>query len=288
MANGGSSDVRVNKFNAHSPTGFQMGSIGLKAVSEEVCASRASDDPGPGARRVAMMRGPLMVVDYHQFGTERREPFVGVYKAPSDINTYLRLSEPKEHHRWDENARRLQVKPHGNNVVESVMRRCGIQVRDFQASLAPKKEQPKDRLDAMDRLLGHAFSRSGGTREPKPPTYGKAFIEFPNGVERLEESSGTRVSAEVRLRLKPDLVSPQEVTVSSQVFILQDASRTKGQEAEDALPVDIYEMPSKKKLASGVAPQVKVELFKDQWTTLKVLSAEYSRDWVIELDVTVD
>jgi len=33
---------------------------------------------------------------------------------------------------------------------------------------------------------------------------------------------------------------------------------------------------------------VKVELFKDQWTTLKVLSAEYSRDWVIELDVTVD
>ncbi len=72
------------------------------------------------------------------------------------------------------------------------------------------------------------------------------------------------------------------------MFILQDASRTKGQEAEDALPVDIYEMPSKKKLASGVAPQVKVELFKDQWTTLKVLSAEYSRDWVIELDVTVD
>jgi hypothetical protein len=288
MANGGSSDVRVTKFNAHSPTGFQMGSIALKAVSEDAFASRVSDDPGPGARRVAMMRGPMMVVDYHQFGTERREPFVGVYKAPSDINTHLRLSEPKEHHRWDENARRLQAKPHGNDVVESVIRRCSVQVRDFQASLAPKKEQPKDRLDAMDRLLGNAFAKPGGTREAKPPRYGKAFIEFPNGVERLEEASGTRVSAEIRLRLKPDVASPQELTVSSQVFILQDASRTKGQEAEDALPVDIYEMPSKKKLASGVAPQVKVELFKDQWTTLRVLSAEYSPDWVTELEVTVD
>lgn len=288
LSNGNGSEVSVSKFNAHPDTGFQMGSIALKAVSEDSFSGRNPDEPGPGARRVAMMRGPLMVVEYHAFGSERREPFVGAYRASPDLNQYLRLSEPKEHHRWDPKARRLQLQRHGSDVVDSVLRRCNSQVRDFQASLAPKKEQPRDRLDTMDRLLGNAFSARPGGGGGGGGTPGKALIEFPGGIERIENKSGVRVRAEFRVKLKPEEASPQEVMVTPQVCILEDANRARGRDKDDVLEVDLHELPSAKKLASGLAPSVKLKLFSDKWTRLQVTSAQYSAEWVTQLLVTVE
>ena len=288
MANGDTPDVNVAKFNAHPATGFQMGTLALKAVAEEAFADRLSDEPGPGARRVAMMRGPLMVVDYHLMGSEKREPFVGVYRASSSVNTYLKLSEPKEHDRWDSKARRLQAKPHGSEVVESVLRRCVVQVREFQAALAPKKEQPKERLEVLDRLLGNAFAAKpggGGDNGAKP---GKALIEFPKGVRRLEEPSGAKIHAQVRIKLKPDEKSPQVLTVTPDVAILEDASRVRGRDKEDLLSVDLVEVTSGATIATGIAPSAKVKLFNDKWVILEITSGEYAPDWFTQLQVTVE
>jgi hypothetical protein len=294
IGNGGSQDVTVQRFNAHPGTGLQMGVIALKAVSEDLFANRLADEPGPGARRVAMMRGPSMVVDYHSLGTERREAFIGVYRAPADINTYLKLSEPKEHHRWDPKARRLQNKPHGADVVESVMRRCAVQVRDFQASLAPKREQPRDRLDALDKLLGAAFAslpgaavgRGGGGS--KSPTYGKAIIEFPKGVKRIRSEKGVRLQTQVRIMLRPDEKSPQKAIFRPGVVILEDANRAKGRDEDDLLEVEILEPSTKKQVAKGRSPAIKVQLFSDKWVYFEVATSEYNPDWFSEMEVTVD
>jgi hypothetical protein len=289
LGNGGSSDVNVTKFNVHPNTGFQMGVIALKAVSEEAFAERAPDEPGPGARRVAMMRGPLMVVDYHAMGTERREPFVGVYRASTaELNTYLKLSEPKEHHRWDPKARRLQLKPHGGDVVDAVIRRCATQVRQFQASLAPKKEQPRERLEVLDRLLGAAFTAVTGGGGGYGGTPGKAFIEFPSGVQRIERNSSARLEAEVRIKLKPSEKSPQSLSVRPEVAILEDANRARGRDKEDMLSLEIFDGSTGKKLCSGTSPSTKMKLFKDKWTTIKVKSSEFTADWFTQLQVTVE
>jgi hypothetical protein len=288
MIHGSSADIRVNKFNAHSETGFQMGSIALKAVSEEAFAALDPSEPGPGARRVAMMRGPLMVVDYHHFGSERREPFVGVYHASADLNTYLRLSEPKEHHRWDAQARRLQQKDHGADVVKSVYQRCGSQVRDFQASLAPKKEQARDRLEELDRLLGTVFMTPSDGPRPPPPIAGKALIEFPGGVTRLEDGGDVRVQADIRVKLKPEEESPQELAVRSEALILQDANHSAGRDADDALEVSMLEAASNKLLARGTPAVTTIKLYNDRWVALRVVTAAYTSDWITELRITVE
>lgn len=288
MPNGSSGEIRVNKFYAHPGTGFQMGSIALRAVSEDAFGALDPDEPGPGARRVAMMRGPLMVVDYHHFGSERREPFIGVYRASSDINTYLKLSEPKEHHRWDAKARRLQQRPHGTDVVESLYKRCSVQVRDFQASLAPKKEQPRDRLEALDRLLGAAFAPKAAGNGGDGAMPGKALIEFPAGVNRVAEGSEVKIQADIRIKLKPDQSSPQELTVKSEAVILQDSSRSPGRDEDDALDVRMLDGASGQLLASGVPATTTLKLYNDKWVKLHVTSAKYTPDWIAELRVTVE
>jgi len=288
LSNGSTPEIRVDKFNAHAETKFAMGAIALTAVSEDVYASQDPDEPGPGSRRVAIMRGPLMVVEYHAMGSERREPFVGVYQASPDINTYLRLSEPKEHNRWDDDARRLQQKPHGKSVIKAVYQRCHARVRDFQASLAPKKEQPKDRLAALDRLIGAAFSFKNGSNPNPSPTPGKTLIEFPNGVARMSKGNQAWIEAEIRIKLKPDQPSPQQLTIKPDAYILEDARRSRGRDPEDRLEVTVMELPSENQLALGVAPAVPIALSSDKWTKFRLVSQHYSADWMTELTVTVE
>jgi hypothetical protein len=288
ISNGSSAEVRVDKFNAHPETGHAMGAIALKATTEDAVVELGPDEPGPGSRRVAMIRSPLMVVDYHPMGSERREAFVGVYRAPAEIDKYLRLSEPKEHHRWDASARRLQQKPYGASVVSSVYRRCASKVRDFQASLAPKKEQPSDRLDVLDRLLGAAFAQKIGPPPPPPPEYGKALIEFPGGVTRVVETKGAKIQADIRVRLKPDEPSPQKVTVKPAAYILQDSQHLRGRDSDDVLNLAIVELPSGNTLASGPSPSVELDVFNNKWVNLRLVSSEYSVDWLTELSVTVE
>lgn len=281
-------EIRVDKFNAQPETGFAMGSIALTAVAEDVFGNQDPDAPGPNARRVAMMRGPLMVVDYHPMGSERRESFVGVYRASADINNYLRLSEPKEHNRWDEDARRLQMKPHGKSVINAVYRRCNVKVREFQALLAPKKERPQDRLATLDRLMGAAFASKKGGKPFPTPTPGKAFVEFPGGVTRRVNGQQAWIEAEVRMKLKPDQKSPQHLKLKPDAYILEDSRHTRGRDPEDQLEVTVIDLPTGKKIGAGVAPIVDVQLTNEKWTKVRLTSQQYAVDWLTELSVTVE
>jgi hypothetical protein len=229
-----------------------------------------------------------MVVDYHHLGSERREPFVGVFHAPPDLNTYLRLSEPKEHHRWDANTRRLQQKPFGTDVVASLHRRCSGAARDFQASLAPKKEQPRDRLDALDRLLGPAFAASAGGGGGARGEGGKAVIDFSGGPTCQVKGPVAKLEADVRIKLRPEQESPQELTVTSEAFILEDARHSRGHDKADVINLDVFDGHGTKKIASGAAPSTTLKLYNDKWVTLAIRSAEYDADWLAELLVTVE
>lgn len=119
---------------------------------------------------VALARGPGMVVEYLNAGSDSFEPCVGVFVADSDIEKYLTYSEPQMHDTWDPQSDRLHKKypEDGPRVVASVRRRVEQSFKDFQKNqeppVPPGGPQPKE----LANLLGRFISMPGKRPEPGP------------------------------------------------------------------------------------------------------------------------
>lgn len=185
-------------------TFYTLGGLGLVAEpggwSYE---SDAADEDGEVSHRslVALVRGPRMVVEYHDAG--RARPFVrGVFVADDEVDELLRQTEPKAHDSWQTGEPELGTEPAATLVADTVIRRVRDHVRRFRNQLRPASRPAEDvRLPELERLFGRIFSATGGERSG-PPAVERPFsivvderIEAAgDGLIRLHGSVGFALS----------------------------------------------------------------------------------------------
>lgn len=160
---------------------------------------------------VALVRRPLMVVDYHRnwWVSATAPRAVGCFIAAADIDDALKLSEPPAHDRWDPTAHRLSLdgeeKP---KIVESVLARIKRAFREFQNAAKPPAPSRPKRLTKLERDLASWFG-VGPKGRPPPPQPNAAPISLrPYGPNIHMDGDSLRATGRVEIALPADSEEP--------------------------------------------------------------------------------
>lgn len=197
------------RFKPYAPRGasrYELGTIGLVADMGgwSYTSNSGPDDDGASLKHeslVALVRGPMMVVEYLQCGTA--QPFVrGTFVADHDIDDLLRQTEPKAHDAWQRRMEEEGVEAHAPLVADRVITDIRHAVRDFRKTIKPPPVRQQDlRLPFLDDLVRNVFDSRGGTGLDGPrPSPRPISIRVEQGVEVAGPNS-IRLTALVRTAL---------------------------------------------------------------------------------------
>ena len=155
---------------------------------------------------VALIRGPLMVVEYYRSWNPGTPAMAGAFVAHEDIDDTLRSSEPPAHDAWDQDARRLSDKSgHKRAIVDRVLRAIRSNLKNAQKTASPPPPPRPKRLSFLERTLASFLSpskkgpSSTGGANPAP-------IHLSYDQEPQAEAAGQRLqlTAKFTVRLKAD------------------------------------------------------------------------------------
>jgi hypothetical protein len=208
-----------------------MGTCAVKVIE------KTSDDayavPDYRLDCVALIREPRMVVQYYRNWPTGTPATVGVYVADEDIDDILKLSEPPAHSLWDPNSSRLgDLGGVNRDVVATVLRRIGGELKRFQRAASPPTPPKSRRLRILERALASFLSpaRAGPDKSvdsgiaPISLQYEREPHAVPAG------SSSLKLKADFSVRLKPD-AEVEEIDVCVQVNCDAVADRSEKGEA---------------------------------------------------------
>lgn len=235
-------------------------STGAGPLQPGVLSAAAVDEESKLANRVALMRGPGMVVSYHSCGNDGYEPCVGVFVAHADVEKILTFSEPQMHDRWDENSDRLLLKfgDDGKRVVASVLRRIEANFRDFKRKQEPPI--PPGGLKARDlmKLLGRFVDVPGPVPVPPDPAEPRP-VSISVVEDRVKRDGRILDQAIITLTLHADAPSEcLECTLTATHEILGDSSLRLVGRSECSLESEAGDL-----LAKGLPPSITVSVCKD-------------------------
>ncbi|MDA8971864.1 hypothetical protein N9F41_00145 [bacterium] len=139
----------------------------------------SEEDTGLTAGGIARIRDSGMVVSYDCDAISMSSPCVAIFRASSDIDQYLRISEPQTHDRWDSQADRLDEEEHfenfekglGKKIVNSVNKRIKDAIHDFQKNAADPPPPPEYVLKGLDSQMAKLVNSGNvqGGVEPGSP-----------------------------------------------------------------------------------------------------------------------
>lgn len=133
---------------------------------------------------IALIRSPLMVVEYYGKRTMGLPPIAGAFVAHDDVDGILRRAEPPEHDRWAPNALRLDPEKHENEIVTTILARAWRDLKGFQRSAKPEEAKRPKRLLRLERTLSDWFGSSARRPAPaRPPGFG-ADLDSPRRAGR--------------------------------------------------------------------------------------------------------
>jgi hypothetical protein len=286
--------VRFVRFNRKE--GRNIGALGLTAVHpddpahEALSAVQAEGDDrqgkSPSLQSVAYVRRPGMVVTYRTWTISSGTHAVGSFQASEEIDRYLKLSEPMEHDRWDPHSRRLDRLEHGGTIVATVESTVRRRLGQFLKDLQPPPPPPKAGLHWLGRRLGDILTQRtksappppDGDRGPVSITTVKRARTVPNG--ELEQT----LEAVYAIALKPDLeVERRTVSCSPRLYVLEGDSGARGDLV--MLSVELDGDSSSRLESERLDLPVDLEIASRR--TLTIVSAPFSRDWVVSLHIEV-
>jgi hypothetical protein len=142
-----------------------LGDAGAVLIDESQLANIPTEDR---ESKVALIRGPRMVVQYLKVGAQY--PIVaGAYVASEEIDQWLRTSEDPAHQVWDHTSPDLEQ--HGEVsrlVVSAIPPRLKSFVAKFRKEVAPPPAAAKRALRTFEQALGRAFKEKGAAPPPSP------------------------------------------------------------------------------------------------------------------------
>ena len=196
VLNSGSDKPNSSKlFSFSKKGGLEMGKL--------ACVSLGRDTDL--ANRVALIRGPGMVVSYEEFGSSGLPKVVGVYKAPPVLEGRLTYAEPPAHDRWDMHSDRLRLKfpDDGQAVVESLLTRISSYTKRFQKLQEPPIPKGGLHAKALARFLRKNI-KSFGKLPPGPPDQPERPITLSVREARRFENGHCTDNATIRVALPED------------------------------------------------------------------------------------
>lgn len=264
--------------------GLSLGVYGLQVLASDLTEQFPEERIGC----IAMIRLPKMVVEYAQLG-RAAPPAVGAFLADADIDEILKLSEPPNHDRWDQESRRLEIaKPDeetARQVVGQVRKRLKEQMRRFQAQASPPRPREEHRLRFLERELGALFRPQMRSADGVQGETGPVEIRFREGpVARQTDWGRLETTARVALRLREDSdEDPMEAIVNVRIPLLEDDQGREG----DLLPVLIEFDGAEPTLAPETEPKFAAVLNKKEWLIFSVRSSAYDPVWSTKVDIEV-
>lgn len=259
------------------------GNYGYCALDEKDLENEALQEK---SGRVALIRGPRMVVSYMEVGGALPLPCVGTFVAAPEIDRPLKISEPAAHDKWDANSARLFNLPeHERQIVKIIIDRLKQGLRKFSNEAAPPAPKQDLRLKSLERLLGNMF---------KPPTVGPGgsgghpadpieikFLEQPHVIA---DGVGLRTAGSFRLVLGDDADKKRaDVSVEVECLVVEDEGVSK----EDPIPTSLSTKDVEHETAEDMPGRISFNLDKDSKPVFTFRTDIYQPDWTTRIRVLV-
>lgn len=156
---------------------YKYGKLGL-VIDQEYSSLESSDlsensegeTPYSGPM-IALLRGPLMVIEYKAY--KSLVPVRGVFVASDDIDSYLREVEPASHNSWSHTrSRDSRMSDEARKIANTVLRKIKESVNEFAKNFSPPPLFVPTDLKYFGDLIGKYFDGIIGGPQ-KPPSESK-------------------------------------------------------------------------------------------------------------------
>ena len=267
--------------------GLEMGRCGFFVAPLDPSGNAAV--PPERVNSVALIRGPLMVVAYHQV-SQSNPAIVGAYVAPDEdaVEQLLRKSEPPAHDRWDPDSTNLRDEDHkGRGIVQSILNRIKQNLRKFQTEAAPATPVKQRRMTQLERALGTYFKPSGSPGNAPPPESAPSplHLEF-SKAPYAEAADGGMLRLKSIFTVRLDDTSEEDsvpLRLQMNCPVLEDNN-----EEGDNLPLTIV-VEGVEAVSDEANPWTyRFTLPKNTKAKFKVESAPYDPAWTVRLRPDID
>lgn len=270
-------ESKVYSFNRISTERAGMKKPGLLA-----CVALESETPF--RNRVALVRGPGMVVDYLQVGSDSYPACVGVFKADDDVEKILTYSEPQMHNQWDENSDRLKrmYDVDGPRIVRSILSRVAKNFRDFQHLQEPPVPSGGVRPKELSKLLGRFLDTPGIAPVPVPPSAPRP-VSIHVHEDRILDGDAILDIADITLQLK------EEHNLETEEYVLEVYHEVLGDSAERVVERSLcsLEDDNGRLLAHGNPASVVVAVSRSAPLRLRA-AATSAKSWLTRIKVAAE
>ena len=265
-----------------------IGKLGLIADlngwSYAIDAENNIDDQVDHTSLVALVRSPLMTVQYFQPRGTRRPPYVrGVFIADDDVDDLLRQTEPKAHDMWMTSKDKIGdgVDREAPEVAEVILREVSAATRKFHNRIKPP---PPDASDSRLVVLAELFreiSRGETTEAPhfRPADEPDFLISISASQEPAGSDSFQRMKGNVRIALADSYDKAEEVLARIRISYRFIEDERAGAECSLELSDDT-DSPDEEGWVQVVVGRCE--------TTIGVTSDAYPIDWSGRLGVAAE
>lgn len=275
------------KFNREEQ--IEIGKIGFVRVDEFPVDDDSEEDESRSdlLRKVALIRDPGMVVAYWSpQNYQSHLDWVAAYKADSEIDHKLTLSEPPAHHAWEDNAERLLSEfPDGKGarIVKTTKARIKGTIGKWLRDAKPNKS-PSARSSILDRLYGSLFRVPGRSTVIGPHVRDPFHIERPE-TRCIGNRAELKVTARRKLKLDREYrESTLKVRYMPEVRICEDMTMSK---SNDAVPIESLGVLTSTK-CNREGDWLVFDLTKDEAVEIEFLSAGYDGRYVVAIDDRIE
>ena len=237
QSNAQSTSERAISLGTYTPQGaltYTLGTVGLVA-DPSGWSFPTTDDTEPTTTNnvdhcsmVALVRGPRMIVEYHEFRLGM--PYVrGCFIADPSVDDLLRQTEPKAHDKWDERISQAGIHEDAPKIAGAIYFRLREQVKAFKQNFAPPPPRPGEmNLPILDELSRLMKGKKPIIPPGEPRTVSISFVERPCALPG--RGANLRCKSIVEFQVASwvwevlDDVDAVEVTIQLGLAVMEDES----------------------------------------------------------------
>ena len=224
--------ISLGSYTPHGAAMYTLGTVGLVA-DPSGWSFPATDDADPSettnvdhCSMVALVRGPRMIVEYHEFRLGM--PYIrGCFIADPSVDDLLRQTEPKAHDKWDERTSAAGIHEDAPKIASAVYFRLRNQVKAFKQNFAPPPPRPGEmNLPILDELSRLMKGKKPDIPEGEPRTVSIRFVErpyvLPGRGSNLRCRSVVEFQVDSWVWEELDDVDAVEVTIQLGLAVMED------------------------------------------------------------------
>lgn len=282
---------RANPLGSYTPQGgsrYSLGTVGLVAdpsgwsfpTTDDAATSASSNVDH--CSMVALVRGPRMIVEYHEFRLGM--PYIrGCFIADPSVDDLLRQTEPKAHDKWDERISAAGIQEDAPKIASEVYSRLREHVKTFKQTFTPPPPRPGEiNLPILDELSRLMKGKKPKLPESEPRTVSIDFIEPPY----VEPSKGNNLLCKSVVEFKVNSwvwevlgdVDVVEVNIQLSLAIMEDES------IGERIPLNV-KAPNKGFICLSSEANLYVytgSMSSSDVVKFEITSEQYSSDWSVK------